>query len=196
MEPLNRVKTRKRVREVDKKKREKEQEETLEEKEVASESAESETVQQDETEESETSRLRAEAEDYKRKWYSVSAEYENYRKRTTAESARRYAEGRSDVVSKLFPIADNLERAYAACADEATRKGISMVLTSFEALLKEEKIETIDPIGEAFDAEKCEAIMAVEAQEGEESGRVKQVYQKGYIRNGKVLRYAQVVVIK
>lgn len=147
-------------------------------------------------EESEIEKLKAEAEDYKRKWYSVTAEYDNYRKRTASDSARRYAEGRADVVSKLFPIADNLERALLACQDEATKKGISMVMQSFENLLKEEKIEVIDPIGEPFDAEKCEAIMALDPEEGEESGTVKQVYQKGYEQNGKVLRYAQVVVTK
>ena len=147
-------------------------------------------------EESEIEKLKAEAEDYKRKWYSVTAEYDNYRKRTASDSARRYAEGRADVVSKLFPIADNLERALLVCLDEATKKGISMVVQSFENLLKEEKIEVIDPVGEPFDAEKCEAIMALDPQEGEESGTVKQVYQKGYIQNGKVLRSAQVVVIK
>ncbi len=139
---------------------------------------------------------RAEAEDYKRKWYSVTAEYDNYRKRTARESARRYEEGRADVVVKLFPIADNLDRALAVCKDESVAKGIAMVKASFEALLKDEKIETIDPLGEEFDAEECEAIMAVDPAEGEKSGTVKQVYQKGYKQNGKVLRYAQVVVIK
>ncbi len=139
---------------------------------------------------------RAEAEDYKRKWYSVSAEYENYRKRTARESAQRYSEGRADVVVKLFPIADNLDRAYSACADEATRKGVSMVLDAFNKLLAGERIEVIDPVGEAFDAEKHEAIMAVDPAEGEESGTVKQVYLKGYERDGKVLRFAQVVVTR
>ena len=139
---------------------------------------------------------RAEAEDYKRKWYSVSAEYENYRKRTARESAQRYSEGRADVVVKLFPIADNLDRAYAACADEATKKGISMVLDAFNKLLAGERIEVIDPVGEAFDAEKHEAIMAVDPAEDEESGTVKQVYLKGYERDGKVLRFAQVIVVK
>ncbi len=139
---------------------------------------------------------KAEAEDFKRKWYSVTAEYENYRKRTAREGARRYEEGRADVVGKLFPIADNLERALAVCSDEATRKGISMVTASFENLLKEEKIEIIDPLGKEFDAEECEAIMAVDPEEGEVSGTVKQVYRKGYKQSGKVLRYAQVVVIR
>ncbi len=147
-------------------------------------------------EKSETEALKAEAEDYKRKWYAVTAEYENYRKRTASDSARRYAEGRADVVKGLFPIADNLERALASCSDEATRKGISMVVASFEGLLKEEQIEPIDPLGQPFDAEMCEAILALDPEEGEKSGIVKQVYRKGYSRNGKVLRYAQVVVTK
>ena len=146
--------------------------------------------------ESEIEKLKAEAEDLKRKWYSVTAEYENYRKRTAFESARRYAEGRADVVKGLFPIADNLERALLSCKDEATKKGIEMVVTSFEGLLKEENIEAIDPLGSQFDAEKCEAIMALDPEAGEESGIVKQVYRKGYMQNGKVLRYAQVVVTK
>ena len=136
------------------------------------------------------------SEDFKRKWYLVSAEYDNYRKRTTFQSAQRYQEGRADVVSKLFPIADNLERALAVCNDEATRKGILMVKASFDKILEEEKIETIDPLGQPFDAEKHEAIMAVDPEEGDESGTVKQVYLKGYSQNGKVLRFAQVVVVK
>ena len=71
-----------------------------------------------------------------------------------------------------------------------------MVVKSFEKLLSDEKFTAIDPVGEEFSAEKCEAIMAVEAEEGEKSGTVKQVYLKGYEQNGKVLRFAQVVVVK
>ena len=175
---------------VDKKKKDKDIEEEI------VESAESAEDAQQEQAPGEAEKYKAEAEDFKRKWYLVTAEYENYRKRTAGDSARRYAEGRADVVSKLFPIADNLERALAACQDEATKKGISMVIQSFDNLLKDEKITVIDPLGEQFDAEKCEAIMALDPQDGEESGTVKQVYQKGYEQNGKVLRYAQVVVIK
>ncbi len=145
---------------------------------------------------SELELARAEAEDMKRKWYLVTAEYENYRKRTARESAQRYAEGRADVVKGLFPIADNLERALESCAEEGTRKGIEMVMESFRSLLREEKIEEINPVGQPFDAETDEAIMAVDPAEGETGGTVKQVYRKGYRQNGKVLRYAQVVVIK
>ena len=138
----------------------------------------------------------ADAEDFKKKWYSVSAEYENYRKRTATTRSQAYTEGRKDVVVKLFPIADSLERALAACADEKTKQGIGMVLKNFEKLLEGEKITVIAPVGEPFDANRCEAIMAVDPAEGEESGIIREVYAKGYEQDGKVLRFAQVLVTK
>ena len=73
-----------------------------------------------------------EAEENKRKWYAVTAEYENYRRRTQNQSAQRYQEGRNDVVASLFPIGDNLERALSACADENTKQGLDMVLKAFK----------------------------------------------------------------
>lgn len=142
----------------------------------------------------EIEKLKAENEDLKRKWYSVSAEYENYRRRTQNQAAQKYAEGRSDVVAALFPVGDNLERALAACADEKTREGVEMILKSYKKLLENEKVEELDPVGQPFDSAVAEAIMAVPAAEGEEVGIVKQVYVKGYKRGDKVLRYAQVIV--
>ena len=62
----------------------------------------------------------AEAEESKRKWYAVTAEYENYRRRTQNQAAQRYQEGRTDVLASLFPIGDNMERALASCTDENT----------------------------------------------------------------------------
>ena len=136
----------------------------------------------------------ADAEESKRKWYAVSAEYENYRRRTQNQAAQRYQEGRNDVIAALFPIGDNLERAIAACADEKTKEGLDMVLKSFKKVLENEGVEEIDPVGKPFDADTMEAIMAMPATDGEESGMVKQAYLKGYKKGDKVLRYAQVIV--
>ena len=136
----------------------------------------------------------AEAEENKRKWYAVTAEYENYRRRTQNQSAQRYQEGRNDVVASLFPIGDNLERALASCGDENTKQGLGMVLGAFKKVLEGEGVEDINPMGQPFNADTMEAIMAMPAGEGEESGTVKQVYVKGYKKGDKVLRYAQVIV--
>ena len=136
----------------------------------------------------------AEAEENKRKWYAVTAEYENYRRRTQNQAAQRYAEGRNDVVAALFPVGDNLERAISSCADENTKQGLDMILKAYKKVLAGEGVEEINPVGQAFDATTMEAIMAMPAADGEESGLVKQVYVKGYKKGEKVLRYAQVIV--
>jgi len=136
----------------------------------------------------------AEAEESKRKWYAVTAEYENYRRRTQNQAATRYQEGRNDVIAALFPIGDNLERAMASCGDENTKQGLDMILKSFKKVLEGEGVEEIDPTGQPFHADTMEAIMAMPCADGEESGIVKQVYVKGYKKGDKVLRYAQVIV--
>ncbi len=136
----------------------------------------------------------AEMEESKRKWYAVTAEYENYRRRTQNQAAVRYQEGRNDVIAALFPIGDNLERAIATCADEKTKEGLDMVLKSYKKVLEGEGVEEINPVGQPFDADTMEAIMAAPAEDGEESGIVKQAYLKGYKKGDKVLRYAQVIV--
>ncbi len=136
----------------------------------------------------------AEMEESKRKWYAVTAEYENYRRRTQNQAAQRYQEGRNDVIASLFPIGDNLERAIASCADEKTKEGLDMVLKAYKKVLEGEGVEEIDPVGQPFNADTMEAIMAAPAADGEESGIVKQAYLKGYKKGDKVLRYAQVIV--
>ncbi len=136
----------------------------------------------------------AEAEENKRKWYAVTAEYENYRRRTQSQAAQRYQEGRNDVIASIFPIGDNLERAIASCADEKTKEGLDMVLKAYKKVLEGEGVSEIDPVGQPFNADEMEAIMAMPAEEGEESGIVKQAYLKGYKKGEKVLRYAQVIV--
>ena len=105
-----------------------------------------------------------------------------------------YAEGRNDVLASLFPIGDNLMRALSVCSDENTKKGLEMVLASFYKVLESEGVEEIDPMGQPFDPSVAEAIMAMPAQEGEESGIVKMVHEKGYKKGEKILRYAKVVV--
>ena len=135
----------------------------------------------------------AEAADYKDKWVRTVAEYENFRKRNAETRHTSYMEGRADVIIKILPIGDNLERALTMC-DENTKKGIEMVLRSFRTLLEAEGIEEINPVNEEFDPKYCEAIMSEPAQDGVESGYVKEVFLKGYKRGEKVLRYAQVKV--
>ena len=174
----------------------------MDEKEVKQAEESVETAETPKTEKKKTAKkwqeevalAQADAEESKRKWYAVTAEYENYRRRTQNQAAQRYQEGRNDVVSALFPVGDNLERAISSCADEQTKQGLDMILKAYKKVLEGEGVEEINPVGQPFDANVAEAIMAIPAGEGEESGIVKQVYVKGYKKGDKVLRYAQVIV--
>ena len=123
----------------------------------------------------------------------AAAEFDNFRKRNEQTRRNAYLDGKADVLLKIFPVGDNLERALATC-DEQTKKGIEMVLRAFNKLLEEEGIEAIDPKDEEFDPTYCEAIMSEPAAEGVEPGYVKEVFRKGYKRGDKVIRFAQVKV--
>ena len=144
--------------------------------------------------EKELEAARAEAADYKDKWMRTAAEFDNFRKRNEQTRRNAYLDGKADVLLKILPVGDNLERALASCADENTKKGIEMVLRSFKKLLEDEGLEAIDPKDEEFDPAFCEAILSEPAAEGVEPGYVKEVFVKGYRRGDKVLRYAQVKV--
>lgn len=168
--------------------------EELKQEEIIEEAVKEEKPKKKANKKEELEKAIAEAEESTRKWYAVTAEYENYRRRTQNQAAQRYQEGRNDVISALFPIGDNLERAMAACADENTKQGLDMVLKAFKKVLEGECVEEIDPVGQPFNADTMEAIMAMPCADGEEAGTVKQVYVKGYKKGDKVLRYAQVIV--
>ena len=168
--------------------------EELKQEEIIEETVKEEKPKKKANKKEELEKAIAEAEESTRKWYAVTAEYENYRRRTQNQAAQRYQEGRNDVIAALFPIGDNLERAMAACADENTKQGLDMVLKAFKKVLEGEGVEEIDPVGQPFNADTMEAIMAMPCADGEEAGIVKQVYVKGYKKGDKVLRYAQVIV--
>lgn len=168
--------------------------EELKQEEIIEEAVKEEKPKKKANKKEELEKAIAEAEESTRKWYAVTAEYENYRRRTQNQAAMRYQEGRNDVIASLFPIGDNLERAMAACVDENTKQGLDMVLKAFKKVLEGEGVEEIDPVGQPFNADTMEAIMAMPCGDGEEAGIVKQVYVKGYKKGDKVLRYAQVIV--
>ena len=150
----------------------------------------------EEKELSELEKAQALAEDYKRKWYSVSAEYDNYRKRNAMGLSRAYSDGVAEAIVKLLPVADNFGYALDSAADEKTRAGIDKVIKSFNSILASMGVEEIAlEAGDAFDESVAEAIMNFPAEKGEKPNTIKQVIKKGYRSGEKVIRFAQVSVI-
>lgn len=144
---------------------------------------------------SELEKALAAAEDYRRKWYSVSAEYDNFRKRNQSAVAQAYADGKAEAILKLLPVADNFGYAYEGAPDEKTKTGIDKIIKSFNTILSSLGVEEIAiNIGDQFDESVAEAIMNVPAGEGEEPNTVNRVLKKGYRQGDKVIRFAQVIV--
>ena len=139
--------------------------------------------------------LLALAEDFKRKWYAVSAEYDNYRKRNAQAVSKAYEEGISEAILKLLPVADNFGYAYDGASDEKTKAGIEKVIKSFNTILSSLGVEEIEiNVGDAFDENIASAVLNFPCEEGEEPNTVKQVLKKGYKSGDKVIRFAQVAV--
>lgn len=133
--------------------------------------------------------------DYKDRWYRVSAEFENYKKRNVDLRKNAYDDGKTDAIKNLLLIGDSLDRALELNMDEATRSGVELIAKQFLETMISLGVEQINPIGEEFSPENAEAIAMVEALEGEKSGIIRQVFKKGYKLNGKIIRYAQVIVV-
>ena len=123
----------------------------------------------------------------------LQADFENYRKRTERESEeyRKYAT--KDLVSELINVADDLERALASVKEEdALSTGVRAARGNLMKILEAQGLKEIPTEGK-FDPNMHEALMV---SEGDEDDMVAEVYQKGYMMNGKVLRYAKVRVTK
>ncbi len=139
---------------------------------------------------------KAEANEFKDKWMRNVAEFDNYKKRNAKLWSDAFNEGVASVILKILPVGDNLDWALTLGLDQKTEDGIKGVRKKFDDVLKSLEIEEINPQGKPFDPNEAEAVMQVPAEEGEESDTVKQVFQKGYKKGDKIIRYATVSVIK
>lgn len=148
----------------------------------------------------ELEQAKKELEESEERYLRLQAELQNIlrRNKKEKEEAARYRS--QSLATELLPVIDNLERALTIeVTDEqgkSLKKGIEMVLASFEQALSKEGIEVLDPVGEPFDPQFHEAYTAVPAEEGQESGTVSQVFEKGYTLRGRVLRAAKVAVVQ
>ena len=125
----------------------------------------------------------------------LAAEYDNYRKRTTKEKEGIYQDAKTDTISKFLEVYDNLERAVGQAGDEENvhKKGMEMIFHQLTGVLEKMGVTIIDPVGEAFDPVRHNAVMHIESDELGESV-VSQVFQKGFLLGEKVIRFAAVQV--
>lgn len=125
----------------------------------------------------------------------MAAEYDNYRKRSAREADQKFGDGVSFAVNQIIPILDTLEMAAnAPTTDENYKKGVTMTLDKAAKALAALHVEEIEALGKPFDPNFMNAVQQIPAPDGQESGTVVTVYQKGYKLGDKIVRHATVVV--
>ena len=131
---------------------------------------------------------RAECED---RYLRMMAEYDNFRKRSAKEREGVYADAYADCIASLLPILDNLERAGKTDNLEGVKKGLEMTAKAFEDALSKMGVTEIEC--KTFDPNLHNAVMHVEDESLGES-EIVEVFQRGYAKGDKVIRYAMVKV--
>ena len=141
----------------------------------------------------ENKNLKEEIANNKDRLLRLTAEYDNYRKRTAKEKEGLYADAYMDVIKELLPTIDNLERAINSEGNlEDLKKGIEMTMKGCKDAFAKLGIEEIDASG-TFDPNFHNAVMHVE-DEKLEKNVVAEVFQKGYKKGDKVIRHTMVKV--
>ncbi len=140
-----------------------------------------------------TDKLAKEKDDYLR----LMAEFETFRRRSAEERLTLVASASADTIKGMLPVLDACERAVemlASSADDAAKEGTNLIYDKLMGYLKSKGLDRIEAKGEKFDTDFHEAVTQIPAGSEEMKGKVIDVIQTGYTFNGKVIRYAKVVV--
>ncbi len=135
--------------------------------------------------------------EWKDRYLRLTAEYDNYRKRTLKEREELVRTAGEGLIKDVLVVVDDFERALLALeklSDTAGFDGINLIYDKLMSMLKSKGVTVINRVGEPFDTDFEEAITKFPAPTPEQKGTVIDVVQKGYLLNGKVIRYAKVVV--
>lgn len=178
----------------DKKKTVGEEKAETNEKTVAAENAGEETVEAKDERDSIIEELNAKLLDANDKLLRTVAEYDNFRKRSQKEKEAVYVDSKTDILSKLFPVIDNFERAAAADSDfDNYKKGIEMTVKQLLDVFASLGVEAFGAAGDEFDPNMHNGIMHIDDENLGEN-IISEVYMKGYKIGDKVIRHATVIV--
>lgn len=137
----------------------------------------------------------AEAND---KYLRLYSEFDNYKKRTMKERIELIKSAGEDVFKLVLPLIDDLERAIKANETakdvKAVNEGVKLVQQKFITSLASRGLEEMKAVGEEFNPDLHEAITNIPAPSEDMKGKVVEVMEKGYLLNGKVIRFAKVIV--
>lgn len=131
------------------------------------------------------------------KYLRLFSEFDNYRKRTAKEKIDLTATASENVIKDILPVLDDFERALQNMeknGNETDIQGVTLIFNKLKDMLKKKGLEEIEAMGAEFNTDEHEALTMIPAPEEDKKGKVLDVIQKGYKLNGKVIRFARVVV--
>ena len=127
----------------------------------------------------------------------LMAEFDNYRRRTSQEKLEIISMASTDTIKGMLPVLDDCERALQmleSCNNDAAKEGTELIYNKLMNYLKSKGLAVIEAIGQPFDTDLHEAVAQFPVPEEDKKGLVFDVVQTGYTLNGKVIRFAKVVV--
>ena len=137
-------------------------------------------------------------EEQKDKYLRLSAEFDNYRKRTMKEKAELILNGGEKSISSILPVIDDFERAIKTMETakdvKAVKEGVELIYNKFMATLAQNGVKVIETKDQPLDTDYHEAIAVIPAPSEEQKGKILDCVQTGYTLNDKVIRHAKVVV--
>ncbi len=164
------------------------------------EETDAETAAESEVSETEKKLLEAENKivETNDKYVRLAAEFDNYRRRVAKEKLELISTASEDVIKGILPVLDDCGRALQVLkesdAPASAIEGTELILNKLTAFLKVKGLTMIEAKGKAFNTDDMEAVTQFPVEDKEQKGRVIDVVQEGYMLNGKVIRFAKVVV--
>ncbi|MDR1887267.1 MAG: nucleotide exchange factor GrpE [Prevotellaceae bacterium] len=151
----------------------------------------------DDDKESQLSELTEKLAEFQDRYLRLSAEFDNYRKRTLKERFELIKTAGEDILKDLLPVIDDFDRAMDVMSSsdsiEAILEGTKLIYGKFKSILESRGLAEINPVGVDFDPDIHEAIAKIKGTD-EQVGKIIDVTQKGYSLNEKIIRHPKVVI--
>ena len=132
------------------------------------------------------------------KYLRLYSEFDNFRKRTAKEKVDLIKTAGEDVFKSLLPVIDDFDRAIKFNSEtndiKAVNDGVNLIYHKFKNTLTQKGLEEMKTVGESFDGDIHEAITNIPAPSDELKGKIVEELEKGYSLNGKIIRFAKVVI--
>lgn len=139
-----------------------------------------------------------EINEWKDKFLRLFSEFDNYKKRNARERIELTKTASADIIRKMLPVLDDLERALKSVGDDANlapyKQGVELILNKMMGILEKEGLKPIEAKGQLFDTDYHEALTNIPAPSEDLKGKVVDEVEKGYMLHDKVIRFAKVVV--